>query len=113
MKPEINFEAVDSMKTRDDFIPLFCRKVIRLLEEFEEEYTKGLRHSDTDKLSDITHKISSTMKLLKLDDFYEFTRSYKNLDLENQDAKDKLLNEALTCIDKLKNDLRLKMEKSS
>ena len=113
MNLEINFDSIEAMKANHDFIPAFCKKVLALLDEFQKDYKKGIINSDAQTLSDTTHKISSTMRLLKLEEFYEFSCSYKKINLEDRDNTKKLLKQIIEYTEKLKNDLKAKISEFS
>lgn len=113
MKLEINFESVEAMKSNHDFMVIFCKKVLVLLDEFQNDFKSGLEQSDVQKLSDASHKISSTMKLLNLDEFYDFVRSYKKIDFQKPDVKQNFKEKIIKYTEKLKRDLKTKIAEFS
>ena len=104
-----SFEKVASVTDSKEFIQSFCQKALNLLEEFKEEYSKGIRGKEVDKLDAATHKIASTMGWLDLDEFVSFTRSYRSATLSDKHKNEVLLDEVLQYSHMIENSLRSKL----
>ena len=43
LKKMLRFENVEKIKSNDEFLIAFCQKVIKMLNEFEKEYSDALK----------------------------------------------------------------------
>ncbi|GEM_PF-2527572 len=105
-----NFDRLEGMMSSGDFVISFCQKVIYLLEEFERKYVAAIEDSKEDHLNEITHKIQSTMKMLGLEDFYFFTKSYEKMDFRDKLAKVELVEKTLSYVSTIKQSMMEKQE---
>ena len=104
-----SFEKVTSITDSTVFVQRFCVKALELLEEFKVKYSEAIIARQIKDLGSITHKISSTMKWLDLEDFMSLTESYKDLAVQDKKSMEKLLGEVIHYTDKLEDAIRAKL----
>jgi hypothetical protein len=93
MRP--SFDKVTSITDSEVFVQRFCVKALELMEEFKAKYSEAIIAREMNDLGSITHKISSTMKWLDLEEFMSLTESYKELTNSDKSATEKLLGEVM------------------
>ena len=87
------FKKLAHLHQSDEFLQSFCQKTLVLLNEFQSQYGEAIQHQMTNELNAITHKISSTMLWLELNDFVQLITSYKKVRLADRQLVEKLLDD--------------------
>ena len=103
------FDKVESVTDSKEFIQGFCIKTLELFEEFKSKYNKAIAAQQISDLDAITHKISSTMKWLGLDEFVLLTKSYKDLTMSDQTTMNKLLGDVMYHSNMIEDSIRSKL----
>ena len=109
-KIKIDFQKIELMMSSNDMFAAFCKTASSLFEEFEKEYIHALINSNSEKLDDITHKVLSTARMMGLEDFYNTTKKYKELDLSDENSKAPLISQISDNVADIKNGLLQKAE---
>ena len=107
MRP--SFDQLASVASSKEFLETFCIKAIKLLDEFKTAYSRAMNEHKISDLDSITHKISSTMKWINLDEFVALTKSYKDLPFTDKEGVAKLLDEVMQQSDKIEESIRAKL----
>ena len=107
MRP--SFDQLTSVANSKEFLETFCVKAIKLLDEFKKDYSRAMKEKNISDLHSITHKISSTMKWINLDEFVALTKSYKDLPLTDKEGVAKLLDEVMHQSNKIEESIRAKL----
>lgn len=108
MRP--SFDQLASVTDSEDFLKTFCIKALKLFEEFKSAYSKAISAQQISDLDAITHKISSTMKWLDLEEFLSLTESYKDLTESDKNTMEKLLGEVMYYSNMIEDSIRCKLE---
>lgn len=104
------FDKVTSVTDSKEFIQTFCIKALKLFEEFKSTYSEAIAAQQISDLDAITHKISSTMKWLDLDEFVSLTKSYKDFTMSDQTTKEELLAEVIHYSNMIEDSIRSKLQ---
>ena len=104
-----SFDQVTSMTDSKEFMQNFCNKALELFEEFKREYGYAIEKKKFKDLDAITHKISSTLKWLNLDEFIEIMQAYKDVPKSDKLALQKILEEVLYHSSQIEESLRTKL----
>jgi hypothetical protein len=103
------FDKGKSVTDSKEFIQTFCVKALELLKEFKSAYKKAIAAQQISDLDSITHKISSTMKWLDLDEFVSLTQSYKDFSISDQTTMEDLLVEVTYYSSLIEDSIRRKL----
>lgn len=104
-----SFDRLGSVADSDEFVRSFCLKTLDLIKEFKLKYGSAITGQNIDELDAITHKISSTMKWLSLDDFVSLTRQYKNFSASDENTFAELLSDVMCHSDMIEDSIRIKL----
>lgn len=104
------FDKLTGITDSKEFVQKFCLKTLELFEEFKAKYSKAIITRQLRDLDSITHKISSTMKWLDLEEFISLTQSYKDLMESDKYTAEKLLDEVMYYSNVIENSIRCKLE---
>ena len=104
------FDKITRVTDSKEFIQTFCIKSLKLIEEFNSVYSNAIASQQLSDLDAITHKISSTMKWLDLDEFVSLTKSYKDLTMSDQITKKKFLAEVMHYSKMIEDSIRSKLQ---
>ena len=105
-----SFDQVENLTDSKEFFQSFCEKGIELIDDFNIKYEDAIQNNKLGDLDSITHKISSTMKWLKLDEFVNLTRAYKELDMKDNAVSEKLIKDVKHHATKIRESLSVKLE---
>jgi hypothetical protein len=104
------FDKVTSISDSKIFVQKFCLKALELFEEFKPKYSAAISTQQIKDLDFITHKISSTMKWLDLEEFISLTKSYKDLTASDNNTMESLLDEVMYYSNMIEDSLRCKID---
>jgi len=107
---KIDFDKIEVMMSSNEMFAAFCITAASLFEKFEKEYLHALINSDIEQLDEVTHKVLSTTRMMGLDDFYALTKSYKELNLADENVKAPLIAKLSDYVSVIKQNLTDKAE---
>ena len=104
------FDKVTSVTDSKEFVQTFCMKALALLAEFKSAYGKAIAARNISDLDAVTHKIASTMDWLGLDDYVSIIKSYKNLNMSDQNAYEGVFVEVMHYTKMIEESIRVKLD---
>ncbi len=92
-KASIDLSNLNNPTFEPEFATRFCQKFAVQVEEFDAQFEQGVSKKDRKAVSDIVHKIMSSLMFIELDEFCELISQYKALDMDNEVAVQDLISE--------------------
>ena len=105
-----SYEKLFDLQESDEFVKDFCRKTLVLLDEFVAAYEEALAQNDFNKLSDLTHKVSPTMRWLGMEKYVQLIKSYNKLPIGEPEFNKRLMKEIILATQQIKHHLIEKIE---